>query len=323
LLAGIRGVSQQNGFFSIFLSLPELRRRFTTCTQFPSQITVTVPSADIPPIRPDRRSLEARSVGRFQYTGQIWLSELGLYHYKARLYSPYLGRFLQTDPVGYEGGINLYAYVMDDPVNGADPSGNGMWVKDDGPTGMEVTTMLGVSASRLPQGSQQPNSSNGSQVSQSRSGAQARNPSVDHSILSDTQVTNIVFNETRSLSGDPTELQQARQNIAHVVINGDRELGARRPITASTAATVPKVEQGAYADSRRAVSMARGAQRLGIDPTGGATNFNLRGNSSMGPWRGLPLTSQAGPFNNSFPTTGPQGLPATGVYVNTYGEVKQ
>ncbi|SFK68391.1 RHS repeat domain-containing protein, partial [Caulobacter sp. UNC279MFTsu5.1] len=42
----------------------------------------------------------ASNVGRFQYTGQIWLPEVGLYHYKARAYSPTLGRFLQTDPIG-------------------------------------------------------------------------------------------------------------------------------------------------------------------------------------------------------------------------------
>lgn len=61
--------------------------------------------------------------GRFQYAGQPWIAEIGLYQMGARAYAPGIGRFLQTDPILTEGGMNIYAYVGNDPLNGFDPSG--------------------------------------------------------------------------------------------------------------------------------------------------------------------------------------------------------
>ncbi len=62
--------------------------------------------------------------GSFRYTGRRIDAETnGLYYYRARMYSPEWGRFLQPDPIGYAGGANMYAYVGNDPMNFVDPSG--------------------------------------------------------------------------------------------------------------------------------------------------------------------------------------------------------
>lgn len=60
---------------------------------------------------------------RFGYTGQIFLKGARIYHYKARAYEAEIGRFLQTDPIGYGDGLNTYAYVGGDPNNYSDPTG--------------------------------------------------------------------------------------------------------------------------------------------------------------------------------------------------------
>ena len=60
---------------------------------------------------------------RFRYTGQVVLPEAQAYFYKARVYDPVMGRFLQTDPIGQKDDPNLYAYVRDDPTDKTDPTG--------------------------------------------------------------------------------------------------------------------------------------------------------------------------------------------------------
>ncbi|MCE9588883.1 MAG: RHS repeat-associated core domain-containing protein [Verrucomicrobia bacterium] len=61
---------------------------------------------------------------RFMFTGREFVSQIGLYDYRNRVYSATLGRFLQTDPIRFEAGdINIYRYVGNGPVSGTDPMG--------------------------------------------------------------------------------------------------------------------------------------------------------------------------------------------------------
>ncbi len=61
----------------------------------------------------------------FGYTGREYDADTGLYHYRAREYDPVAGRFLQEDPIWYASGdMNVYRYVLSNPVRYRDPSGN-------------------------------------------------------------------------------------------------------------------------------------------------------------------------------------------------------
>jgi RHS repeat-associated protein len=57
------------------------------------------------------------------FTARDWEPEVGLYNYRARFYSPGSGRFVSPDPIGLSGGLNLYAYCANNPVNFRDPLG--------------------------------------------------------------------------------------------------------------------------------------------------------------------------------------------------------
>jgi len=59
----------------------------------------------------------------YMFTGRRFDIETGLYYYRARYYNPHIGRFMQTDPVGYSGGINWYLYCWNNPVGWVDSTG--------------------------------------------------------------------------------------------------------------------------------------------------------------------------------------------------------
>jgi RHS repeat-associated protein len=60
----------------------------------------------------------------YLYAGREFDSATGLLYFRARYYSPQLGRFISEDPLGFNGGdTNVYAYVGDDPLSLSDPLG--------------------------------------------------------------------------------------------------------------------------------------------------------------------------------------------------------
>jgi len=69
-------------------------------------------------------------VNNFRFAGQYYDQESGLHYNYHRYYDPRTGRYLRPDPIGLEGGINLFLYADGNPINLIDPMGL-IWITID------------------------------------------------------------------------------------------------------------------------------------------------------------------------------------------------
>ncbi len=72
-----------------------------------------------------RKTLQGSGTVEFGFGGYFYHAPSGLNLTRHRAYNPKIGRFLNRDPIRESGGLNLYAYTTNNPVNFTDPSGNG------------------------------------------------------------------------------------------------------------------------------------------------------------------------------------------------------
>lgn len=123
-VASIRpGASGGVGIFYIHTDSLDTPRRLTRPTD-----NVVVWRWLDSPFGPWGDDIDADSNGLYvvfnlRFPGQYFDQETGLMHNYYRDYDPDSGRYLQSDPIGLEGGLNTYAYVGGNPVMRIDPTG--------------------------------------------------------------------------------------------------------------------------------------------------------------------------------------------------------
>ena len=222
------------------------------------------------------------------YTGHKFDTDIGLSYMQARYYDPVIGRFYSNDPVGPNRtnpimSFNRYIYVNNNPYKYTDP------------TGMELecptTTRCTVTVPR---------------------------PKV-----TTTGLRNIIFNESRSLSGNSE--RRVRRFMAHTILNGDEKYGENRPSTASDKLgnIIDPSELKLLEEIEGIIKQVYFERSEGIDSVGGAMHFNFRdlnflkvyNKDLMSPMHGRDVKYSIGPLKNSYPT---KELGSAGIYFTVY-----
>ncbi|MEI7850958.1 MAG: RHS repeat-associated core domain-containing protein [Kiritimatiellales bacterium] len=90
--------------------------------------------------------INSSTVGnRYLFQGREYDCQTGLYYFRARWYSPETGRWLSKDPIGISGGLNLYVFCGNNPVNFVDPRGHEVvYLHDDEGAGYFGHTAIAV-----------------------------------------------------------------------------------------------------------------------------------------------------------------------------------
>jgi len=84
---------------------------------------------------------------KFRFSSKYFDVESGLSYYGYRYYNPETGRWLNRDPIGEAGGINLYGFVVNDPLNRFDPFGLSYFAYR--PLDSTVGKLIGVTGGKL------------------------------------------------------------------------------------------------------------------------------------------------------------------------------
>ena len=251
--------------------------------------------------------------------------ETGLYYYGARYLDPKYSRWLSGDPAlndyipkapiddeakkynenlpGMGGVFNvvnlhLYHYAGNNPVKYTDPDGKSEELGS-GASDHFLVRRTDDGKYSIVDGGNHYNYMDENKI-------------VKGGTLTVKEIAAIVFNETRSLSGE--KVGQARKEVAHAIINADKKWGEKRDRLAGTApktANPPEAEKTTYDACMQIVKGSVKEDEDGIDPTNGAFFFNFRKTDSTSDFQGKKNHTSTGPLNNSY---------SDYKYANTYGD---